>query len=71
MAPRSELRGAIDAMRPTRPQPFIPDDFANGHSKGNKAVQVTVTVFNSGTERISVETGLPSVNDADGASQSW
>lgn len=50
------------------PQPFTPDEFANGHAKGNKAVEVTVTVVNTGTERISVETGLPSVNDANGAS---
>ncbi len=50
------------------PQPFVPDDFANGHAQGNKAIQVTVTVVNTGTERVSVETGLPDVNDADGAS---
>ncbi|QIQ06962.1 DUF4190 domain-containing protein [Streptomyces liangshanensis] len=50
------------------PQPFTPDDYVFGHAKGNEAVQVTVTVVNSGKERISVETGLPNVNDADGAS---
>lgn len=52
----------------SKPAPFTPDEFANGHDKGNKAVQVTVTVVNTGTERIEVETGLPDVNDADGAS---
>ncbi|MFD3421356.1 DUF4190 domain-containing protein [Streptomyces decoyicus] len=52
----------------SKPTPFTPDEFANGHDKGNKAVQVTVTVVNTGTERIEVETGLPDVNDADGAS---
>lgn len=51
-----------------KPQPFAPDDFVLGHAKGNKAVEVTVTVVNTGTERLSVETGLPHVNDADGAS---
>ncbi|MFC9228996.1 DUF4190 domain-containing protein [Streptomyces decoyicus] len=51
-----------------KPTPFTPDEFAHGHDKGNKAVQVTVTVVNTGTERIEVETGLPDVNDADGAS---
>lgn len=51
-----------------KPQPFTPDDFVLGHAKGNKAVEVTITVVNTGTERISVETGLPNVNDADGAS---
>ncbi|WP_405411795.1 DUF4190 domain-containing protein [Streptomyces decoyicus] len=52
----------------SKPAPFTPDEFAHGHDKGNKAVQVTVTVANTGTERIEVETGLPDVNDADGAS---
>lgn len=51
-----------------KPQPFTPDDFVLGHAKGNKAVEVTVTVVNTGTERLSVETGLPNVNDAKGAS---
>ncbi|MFH8682817.1 DUF4190 domain-containing protein [Streptomyces lydicus] len=50
------------------PAPFTPDAFAHGHAKGNKAVQVTVTVVNTGKERVSVPTGLPDVNDADGAS---
>jgi hypothetical protein len=49
------------------PQPFLPDDFALGHAEGNEAVQVTVTVVNTSRERLSVETGLPRVNDADGA----
>ncbi|MFE0424695.1 hypothetical protein [Streptomyces sp. NPDC058953] len=50
-----------------RPGPFVPDEFAMGHAKGNKAISVTVTVVNTGTERIEVETGLPDVTDADGA----
>ncbi|MER7985461.1 DUF4190 domain-containing protein [Streptomyces noursei] len=51
-----------------KPEPFIPDAFANGHAKGNKAVQVTITVENTGSKRMSINTGLPDVNDADGAS---
>lgn len=51
-----------------KPTPFTPDAFAHGHAKGNKAVEVTVTVVNTGKERVSIETGLPDVNDADGAS---
>ncbi|MFE9569037.1 DUF4190 domain-containing protein [Streptomyces sp. NPDC006692] len=51
-----------------KPEPFVPDDYVLGHAQGNKAVQVTVTVVNTGTERVDVKTGLPSVNDADGAS---
>ncbi|MGD3109897.1 DUF4190 domain-containing protein [Streptomyces sp. YGL11-2] len=51
-----------------KPVPFSPDGYVLGHAKGNKAVQVTVTVVNTGGQRAAVETGLPSVNDADGAS---
>ncbi|MFD7610676.1 DUF4190 domain-containing protein [Streptomyces sp. NPDC059828] len=51
-----------------KPEPFVPDEFVLGHAKGNKAVQVTVTVVNTSKKRLPVETGLPSVNDADGAS---
>ncbi|MEU9114965.1 DUF4190 domain-containing protein [Streptomyces sp. NPDC048483] len=51
-----------------KPRPFAPDAYAHGHAKGNKAVQVTVTVVNTGTERVEVETGLPDVSDANGAS---
>ncbi|MFE6743407.1 DUF4190 domain-containing protein [Streptomyces tubercidicus] len=50
------------------PKPYTPDDFVLGHAKGNKAVQVTVTVVNTGTARVEVETGLPEVSDAEGAS---
>ncbi|MFJ3952501.1 DUF4352 domain-containing protein [Streptomyces sp. Je 1-4] len=52
----------------TKPEPFTPDDYVLGHAKGNKAVQVTVKVVNTGTERVKVDTGLPEVSDADGAS---
>ncbi|MEU1783456.1 DUF4190 domain-containing protein [Streptomyces abikoensis] len=51
-----------------KPQPFDPREPVFGHAEGNKAVEVTVTVVNTGTERLSVESGLPSVNDANGAS---
>ncbi|MFI2259702.1 DUF4190 domain-containing protein [Streptomyces tubercidicus] len=49
------------------PKPYTPG-FALGHAKGNKAVQVTVKVVNTGTARVEVETGLPEVSDAEGAS---
>ncbi|MEW9516007.1 DUF4190 domain-containing protein [Streptomyces tubercidicus] len=52
----------------TEPKPYTPDDFVLGHAKGNKAVQVTVKVVNTGTARVEVETGLPEVSDAEGAS---
>ncbi|TJZ57370.1 DUF4190 domain-containing protein [Streptomyces piniterrae] len=51
-----------------KPQPYTPDDYVLGHAKGNRAVQVTVSVVNTGKERVEVETGLPNVSDADGAS---
>ncbi|BDM69249.1 hypothetical protein HEK616_27360 [Streptomyces nigrescens] len=51
-----------------KPTPFTPDAIAYGHAKGNKAVQVTITVVNTGKQRVSIKTGLPDVNDADGAS---
>ncbi|MEU7202346.1 DUF4190 domain-containing protein [Streptomyces sp. NPDC045470] len=51
-----------------QPQPFVPDAYVLGHAKGNRAVQVTIKVVNTGSERVEIETGLPSVNDADGAS---
>ncbi|WP_432142897.1 DUF4190 domain-containing protein [Streptomyces sp. bgisy084] len=50
------------------PKPYTPDDYVLGHAKGNKAVQVIVKVRNTGTERVKVDTGLPEVSDADGAS---
>ncbi|MFF9482979.1 DUF4352 domain-containing protein [Streptomyces sp. NPDC014733] len=50
-----------------KPVPFTPDEFANGHAEGNKAIEVTVTVVNTGDKRVRVETGLPDVSDADGA----
>ncbi|MFD5394188.1 DUF4190 domain-containing protein [Streptomyces sp. NPDC127097] len=50
------------------PKPYTPDDYVLGHAKGNKAVQVIVKVRNTGTERVEVDTGLPEVSDADGAS---
>ncbi|WP_255306131.1 DUF4190 domain-containing protein [Streptomyces sp. Wb2n-11] len=49
------------------PRPFVPDEFAFGHPKGNKAVEVTVTVVNGGSEKTDLKTGLPRVGDADGA----
>ncbi|KOG75560.1 MULTISPECIES: DUF4190 domain-containing protein [Streptomyces] len=51
------------------PEPFVPDQYAHGHAKGNKAVQVTITVVNTGKKRVDAgQAGLPRVNDADGAS---
>jgi hypothetical protein len=49
-----------------KPKPFVPDEFVQGHAKGHEAIEVTVTVVNTGRERVAVETGLPTVLDADG-----
>ncbi|WP_438489867.1 DUF4190 domain-containing protein [Streptomyces sp. S186] len=51
-----------------KPAPFTPDAYANGHAKGNKAVEITVTVVNTGSRPVGVETGIPDVKDADGDS---
>ncbi|WP_338674774.1 DUF4190 domain-containing protein [Streptomyces sp. SCSIO 30461] len=51
-----------------KPKPFVPHEIVFGHAKGNKAIQVTVTVVNTGKQRLSVQSGLPNVSDADGAS---
>ncbi|MEV0275016.1 hypothetical protein AB0I22_01310 [Streptomyces sp. NPDC050610] len=51
-----------------KPKPYAPDDFVLGHAKGNKAIEVTITVVNTGKDRLPIASGLPSVNDADGAS---
>ncbi|MFJ8233024.1 DUF4190 domain-containing protein [Streptomyces sp. NPDC094448] len=50
-----------------KPKPFTPDSFANGHAKGNKAIEVTITVVNTNKVRLSVDSGLPYVYDAEGA----
>ncbi|MFI5803095.1 DUF4190 domain-containing protein [Streptomyces sp. NPDC051561] len=51
----------------SKPAPFSPDDFANGHTKGNKAIEVSVKVVNSGGKKVDLQPGLPRVFDADGA----
>ncbi|MEU2789911.1 DUF4190 domain-containing protein [Streptomyces sp. NPDC007100] len=51
-----------------KPETFIPDSMVFGHAKGNKAIQVTVTVVNTSSERIKTEPGLPTVKDAKGTS---
>ncbi|WP_037647883.1 DUF4190 domain-containing protein [Streptomyces flavidovirens] len=51
----------------SEPEPFVPDDFAMGHAKGNKALQVTVIAVNDGKKAVDFKTGLPNVRDADGA----
>ncbi|MFI1198513.1 DUF4190 domain-containing protein [Streptomyces sp. NPDC020883] len=52
----------------SKPAPFTPDAYANGHANGNKAVEVTVTVLNTGSRPADVETGIPNVKDAGGDS---
>ncbi|MGV9313380.1 DUF4190 domain-containing protein [Streptomyces sp. NPDC003691] len=49
-----------------KPKKFTPDAFANGHAKGNKAIELVITVHNTTKARIPVETGLPEVTDATG-----
>ncbi|QDY80975.1 DUF4190 domain-containing protein [Streptomyces qinzhouensis] len=49
-----------------KPKPFEPDEFANGHAKGNKAIEVTITVVNTGKKPAPIES-MPYVFDAAGA----
>ncbi|MGW8955007.1 DUF4190 domain-containing protein [Streptomyces sp. NPDC055709] len=35
----------------SEPKPYTPDEFASGHTKGNKAYQVTVVIENAGKEK--------------------
>ncbi|MGW1276256.1 DUF4190 domain-containing protein [Streptomyces tsukubensis] len=50
-----------------KPKPYAPDSFASGHAKGNKAIEVTVTVLNTNKVRMSLESGLPTAYDTEGA----
>ncbi|KAA6223864.1 DUF4190 domain-containing protein [Streptomyces albofaciens JCM 4342] len=50
-----------------KPERHTPGRVVFGHAKGNKAIEVTVTVVNTGTRRAATDAGLPHVKDADGA----
>ncbi|MEU3464518.1 DUF4190 domain-containing protein [Streptomyces sp. NPDC006733] len=52
------------------PQPFVPSEAVFGHAKGNKAFEITITVVNTGTQRVAVES-MPYVDDATGAPAQW
>ncbi|GAA3370832.1 hypothetical protein GCM10020367_19040 [Streptomyces sannanensis] len=51
----------------SKPSAYEPDEFAVGHKKGNKAVQLTITIVNGSNEQIDITTALPDVRDANGA----
>ncbi|MEW1550845.1 DUF4190 domain-containing protein [Streptomyces tsukubensis] len=50
-----------------KPKPYTPGSFTSGHPKGNKAIEVTVTVLNTNKARMSLQAGLPTVYDTEGA----
>ncbi|MET9437000.1 DUF4190 domain-containing protein [Streptomyces sp. NPDC006551] len=51
----------------SKPRAYRPDQFAAGHTKGNKAVQLTITIVNGGKKAIDITTALPDVRDGQGA----
>lgn len=58
-----------DGMKVTvsKPRAYRPDEFAAGHTKGNSAFQVTITIVNGSGEAVDITTALPSVRDGAGA----
>ncbi|MGW2019113.1 DUF4190 domain-containing protein [Streptomyces sp. NPDC001927] len=51
----------------SKPRAYQPDQFAAGHTKGNKAFQVTVTIVNGSKETLDVTGALVDASDAEGA----
>ncbi|MCT4352989.1 DUF4190 domain-containing protein [Streptomyces sp. Je 1-79] len=51
----------------SKPRAYKPDQFAAGHTKGNSAFQVTITIVNGSDKAIDVSTALPDASDAQGA----
>ncbi|MFI8965114.1 DUF4190 domain-containing protein [Streptomyces sp. NPDC053493] len=51
----------------SQPKAHTPDGFAAGHTKGNKAFQVTITIVNGSDKPLDVAGALPDAKDAQGA----
>ncbi|MFD9030587.1 DUF4190 domain-containing protein [Streptomyces sp. NPDC059567] len=51
----------------SKPRAYEPDQFAAGHTKGNSAFQVTVTIVNGSKETLDVSGALVDATDAEGA----
>ncbi|MGW6569872.1 DUF4190 domain-containing protein [Streptomyces sp. NPDC054975] len=51
----------------SKPRAYKPDQFAAGHTKGNSAFQVTVTIVNGSKETLDVTGALVDASDAEGA----
>ncbi|MFJ3584108.1 DUF4190 domain-containing protein [Streptomyces sp. NPDC090127] len=51
----------------SKPRVYRPDQFAAGHTKGNSAFQVTVTIVNGSKETLDVSGALVDASDAEGA----
>ncbi|WP_370412264.1 DUF4190 domain-containing protein [Streptomyces fradiae] len=52
----------------SKPRAHTPDGFAAGHTKGNKAFQVTITIVNGTDKPLALAAALPDAKDAEGAS---
>ncbi|MFC8271234.1 DUF4190 domain-containing protein [Streptomyces sp. NPDC057271] len=51
----------------SKPRTYKPDQFAAGHTKGNSAFQVTVTIVNGSKETLDVSGALVDASDAEGS----
>ncbi|MGW4721428.1 DUF4190 domain-containing protein [Streptomyces sp. NPDC004291] len=51
----------------SEPRAYRPDRFAAGHTEGDTAVRVTVTIVNGSGKAIDVTTALPDASDAEGS----
>lgn len=51
----------------SKPRAYKPDQFAAGHTKGNSAFQVTITIVNGSKKALDVATALPDASDAEGS----
>ncbi|MET9956045.1 DUF4190 domain-containing protein [Streptomyces sp. NPDC006339] len=50
----------------SKPRSHKPDGFAVGHTKGNRAFQVTITIVNGSKKTLDVTAALPDASDAQG-----
>ncbi|MFG3493828.1 DUF4352 domain-containing protein [Streptomyces sp. NPDC047928] len=49
-----------------KPSSYTPDQYAQGHKKGDVAIQLQITIKNGGKKSLSIGTALPTLKDAKG-----
>ncbi|WP_415950706.1 DUF4352 domain-containing protein [Streptomyces sp. KLOTTS4A1] len=50
----------------SKPAAYKPDEFAVGHTKGNKAFQFTITIENGGKRKLDLASAYPMLRDGEG-----